>query len=209
MKLTWLGHSCFLLESQHGNLVFDPWERDYVPGYKNIPKDIAADEVICSHSHNDHSASHLVNISKRKHSYEIIKIPTFHDDKNGALRGDNTITLVKFDGLKVVHFGDIGCRLTDSQKEILHDTDIAMIPVGGYYTVDAKEAYEIVKSINANIIVPMHYKGENFGFDVIEKVDNFAALFNNVSYASSNILEIDKCHVQPSVIILKPLLKPL
>ena len=205
MKITWFGHSCFMLESEHGTLVFDPWEKDYVPGYKNIPDNLTADEVICSHDHNDHNASQLIEISEKKHSYDIIKIPAFHDEENGALRGNNTITLVKFDNLKIVHFGDIGCPLTNEQKEMLMDSDIVMIPVGGYYTIDAKTAYEMTKSINAKVVIPMHYRGNNFGFDVISDVESFTSLTDNTRYLSSNTVTINKEDIIPSTIVFKPL----
>lgn len=206
MKITWFGHSCFMLESEHGSLIFDPWERDYVPGYKNIPNGLTADEVICSHEHNDHNASHLIKLSGRDHTYDIIKLPTFHDEENGALRGKNTISLIKFDNLKIVHFGDIGCPLTYEQKEALMDPDVVMIPIGGYYTINARSAYDMVKSINAKIVIPMHYKGEGFGFDVISDVNAFTSLADNVNYISSNTIEIDENDIVPSTIVLRPLL---
>ena len=52
MTLTWLGHSCFLAESQGFRLILDPYEPGSVPGYQ--PISAQADQVLCSHEHRDH-----------------------------------------------------------------------------------------------------------------------------------------------------------
>ena len=53
MKLTWLGHACFLLEEQGYRIVLDPYEG--VAGYP--PLHTAAHAVFCSHHHFDHDAA--------------------------------------------------------------------------------------------------------------------------------------------------------
>ena len=60
MKLTWLGHSCFLVESQGYRIVFDPYEPDSVPGY--LPISVEADQVLCSHEHRDHHGVNQVTL---------------------------------------------------------------------------------------------------------------------------------------------------
>ena len=52
MKLTWLGHACFKLESIDGTIIFDPFKNNSVPGLKEIREH--ADLVLCSHEHDDH-----------------------------------------------------------------------------------------------------------------------------------------------------------
>ena len=52
MTLTYLGHSCFLVESHGYQILFDPYEPDSVPGYR--PISVQADQVLCSHEHRDH-----------------------------------------------------------------------------------------------------------------------------------------------------------
>ena len=49
MKLTWLGHSCFAVESGGYRVVLDPY---YVESYP--PLHTSANEVLCSHHHRDH-----------------------------------------------------------------------------------------------------------------------------------------------------------
>lgn len=178
MKLTWYGHSCFLLESGEGSIVFDPYAPLSVPGWE-LPE-LRADSVICSHGHRDHSWSAGVGLTGGRFTGKIEQIASFHDEKRGALRGENTITLVEADSLRAVHMGDIGCALTAEQIAALGRVDVLMIPVGGHYTVDAAGAWEIAKALRAPIIVPMHYRGRGFGYDVIGPVEPFLKLAGNV-----------------------------
>lgn len=178
MTLTWYGHACFKLESGCGSVVFDPYAPGKVPGWK-LPE-LEAERVLCSHGHTDHSWAEGVKLSGKPFTGEVTKIPSFHDDRAGALRGENTITLVEADGLRAVHMGDIGCMLTAEQLDALGRVDVLMIPVGGHYTVDAAEAWEIVKAIAPGVVIPMHFRGRGFGFPVIGPVEPFLKLAGNV-----------------------------
>ena len=73
--------------------------------------------------------------------------------------------------------GDTGCVPEESAIAVLHGCDALLLPIGGYYTVDAEEAFAIAKKIAPRCIVPMHYRGEGFGFDELGTLDAFTALF--------------------------------
>lgn len=178
MTITWYGHACFKLESACGSIVFDPYAPGKVPGWK-LPA-LTADTVVCSHGHTDHNWAEGVAPTGRPFTGRITQIPSFHDDQGGALRGENTITLVEAEELRAVHMGDIGCALTAEQIAVLGRVDVLMIPVGGHYTVDAAQAWEIVKALGPSIVIPMHYRGRGFGFDVIGPVEPFLKLAGNV-----------------------------
>ena len=98
MTLTWYGHSCFLLTSGEGSIVFDPYAPLSVPGWE-LPA-LRADSVICSHGHRDHGWSVGVGLTGGRFTGKIEQIPSFHDEKRGALRGENLITLVEADSLR-------------------------------------------------------------------------------------------------------------
>ena len=157
MKITWYGHSCFMLESECGTLVFDPYSDGSVPGW-TLPR-LSADAVLCSHGHSDHGGVEKVTLSGREHSYQIDAVECFHDDAEGAKRGKNTIHIVTDGGVRVVHMGDLGHELDEAQYARLSRPDVLLIPVGGYYTIDAAQAYEIAGKVGARITVPMHYRG--------------------------------------------------
>ena len=59
-----------------------------------------------------------------------------------------------------MHLGDLGCALNGEQLKILRNPDVLMIPVGGFYTIDAEQAAATAAQLGARIILPMHYKTE-------------------------------------------------
>lgn len=189
MIITWYGHSCFKLDSGDGSIVFDPYVPEKVPGLSLPP--ITADAVICSHGHDDHNYAQGVTLSGNKPAFAVTQIKTYHDDKKGALRGENLITAVDTEGMRVVHMGDIGQLLDTEQIEELGKVDVLLIPVGGYYTVDASAAAMIVSVLRPRIVIPMHYRGDGFGFDVLAKVEPFARLAGNARYFDTSVIEID------------------
>lgn len=85
-------------------------------------------------------------------------IGAYHDKKEGAERGKSTIFKIEVGDLTVVHLGDLGTSLSDRQLTKIGDVDILLIPVGGKYTITAKEAVEVVRQIEPRIVIPMHYK---------------------------------------------------
>ena len=152
----------FKIKGKNASLVTDPYD-DYI-GLK-FPK-VDADIVTISHNHKDHNQHKKVDNIKRvvegPGEYEIsdvsiIGIPSFHDSKKGTLRGKNIIYIIEIDGVKIVHLGDLGQKLKGKKLEKISDADILMIPVGGKYTISSTEAFEIVKSIEPEITIPMHY----------------------------------------------------
>lgn len=191
MLITWLGHSCFKVENKDYVVVFDPTEDGYVPGISPIREN--ANMVICSHEHGDHNARHLIELDESEPCpYIITEIETFHDDKKGELRGDNRITVLDDGELRIAHFGDLGCIPEPFQMEGLMNLDVAMIPVGGFYTIDAETAAKLVQEIKPSVVIPMHYRDDEkgFGFDVISRVDDFVNAMGSAEYKESSSFEI-------------------
>ena len=75
--------------------------------------------------------------------------------------------------------------------ERLGHVDLMMIPVGGYYTIDAALAAAIVRSLEPGLVVPMHYRGEGFGFEVLSTVEEFTDRMDRVKSLDTNVLEPD------------------
>lgn len=200
MKLTWLGHACFLAESADGSIVFDAYEPGYVPGVK-LPA-LAADMSVSSHLHGDHHCPEAVKLTRRMTGFKLRELDSFHDDCGGEKRGKNTIHILDAEGLRLVHLGDLGHPLSPEQLEALGRVDILLVPVGGFYTIDAKTAFELVTALKPRLTIPMHYRGEGFGFDVIAPVEDFASLFENVRYADSNVLDTAG-GIEEGVLVLK------
>ncbi|MEN6327929.1 MAG: MBL fold metallo-hydrolase, partial [Syntrophomonas sp.] len=85
-------------------------------------------------------------------------VASYHDQKKGLLRGQNTIYRIKAEGITLAHMGDLGHILSREQVEALGKIDILLLPVGGTYTIDAEQAKQVLEQINPAIVIPMHFK---------------------------------------------------
>ena len=200
MKLTWYGHSCFLAETAEGSAVFDPYAPGSVPGLRLPP--LTADAVLCSHSHRDHGYAQGVTLRGKGLRAKVTRIPCFHDEAGGAKRGDNLITVLEAEGLRLAHLGDLGHMLSPEQLSALGRVDILLIPVGGYYTIDAHTAWALTEAIRPGITVPMHYRGAGYGYDVIGPVEDFLAHAEKVVRLDGSVLEPETLE-KPAVVLLR------
>lgn len=174
MKLTWLGHACFLLEEDGYRIVTDPYSG--VEGYP--PLHAEAHEALYSHTHYDHYALGAVTLlPERKSPFTVREVPSFHDDAGGAKRGPNTIRIFEAGGVRVAHLGDLGHPLLPGQLEAIGPVDAVLVPVGGVYTVDAAGAKAVCDAIGAGCVVPMHYRHAPYGLPNLAGVEDFLALW--------------------------------
>ena len=172
MKIEYLGHACFRLDDQ---LVIDPYKDGSVPGLADLRT--SAVKVICTHEHADHSGRECVELVPGECELEIKEVASFHDDQKGALRGPNTIFVITNEaGEKLVHLGDLGHFPDEEQLVAIMDADYLLIPVGGYYTIDAKMAVKICEAANPKCIIPMHYRTAESGYPELATVDEFVKL---------------------------------
>jgi len=180
MKISWLGHACFYIELESKiKILTDPYEpRAYSGAIRYLPIEVEADIVTVSHHHADHDYVEAVPKAKivdSEGTFNIIDVViegflSYHDKVKGSQRGKNIIFLITAESLKLVHFGDLGTPDLDYNK--LKDIDVAIMPVGGVFTIDYKEASAIVERIKPKIVVPMHFKTSKLDFD-IDGVDKF------------------------------------
>ena len=174
MKLTWLGHACFLLEADGYRIVTDPYTG--VPGYP--PLSVSAHAVFCSHGHFDHNAVDRVTLLPHQDSpFTVREIASFHDDRGGTLRGGNTIRVFTADGISVAHLGDLGHPLSAEQLAAIGPVDAALVPVGGVYTLDATGAKSVCDALKPRCVLPMHYRHAPYGLAEVGGVEPFLALW--------------------------------
>ena len=174
MKLTWLGHACFLLEQEEYRIVVDPYTD--VPGYP--PLQVQAHEILCSHHHFDHDFTQAVTLLPRRESpFTVRRVETCHDDQGGALRGANTIHILTAGGITVAHLGDLGHQLTARQLADIGPVNGVLVPVGGVYTIDAAGARAACEAVGASWAVPMHYHHAPCGLPNVGGVEPFLALW--------------------------------
>lgn len=195
MKIKWLGHSSFLIESEREiKIITDPF--DETLGYR-LPR-IKVNIVTVSHEHFDHNYVRGVKgrtvvfkglVNRESHKMEFKGISSYHDSVYGGQRGLNTIFVIKADGLKLCHLGDLGHILNPDKLAEIGLVDILFIPVGGFYTIDSSHATQIIKDIKPKIAIPMHYKTEAIKFP-IDPVEVFLSDKDNVKRLESSEFEI-------------------
>jgi L-ascorbate metabolism protein UlaG (beta-lactamase superfamily) len=213
MKLKWLGHSCFLITSETGlKIITDPYGT--VQGVKYAPIKETADIVTMSHDHFDHNAvssvagkPEVVKVIgvKRVKGIQFKGIASYHDEAGGKQRGANTIFCFSVDGIKVCHLGDLGHPLNNEQLKEIGDVDLLLIPVGGYFTIDARVSTQICSKLEPRVIVPMHYKTPKLDFP-ITGVDDFLAGKNNIKRLDWSEIELkaETLPTKPEILVLKP-----
>lgn len=197
MKIIWHGHSCFSIDCEDGLIVLDPYKDNSVPGLK--PLSLCADLVLCSHQHDDHNALEVIQQRLALKRFHVKKMNSFHDDVQGQKRGNNTIHIISSENMTIVHLGDLGHELEDVNE--IKNCDVLMIPVGGYYTIDAKAAHRIIKKINPRIVIPMHYSSNTFGYDVLDHLECFLKDCQTIQYCSSNSIEINQSTPSQTIVL--------
>lgn len=97
------------------------------------------------------------------------------------------------EGIQLAHLGDLGTRLDETQKTALADVEVLFIPVGGHFTIDAKQAAEVVRApANVKLVIPMHFKTDRITDWPIAPVDEFERTMDNVRRIGSSEVTLSK-----------------
>lgn len=216
MQIVWHGQSCFQITFSQGknsqvNIVIDPF--DETIGLR-VPK-LEAHILLVSHFHRDHNNVKAVSgnpvLISGPGEYEIKEvfiqgIPSFHDSSLGKERGQNTIYTIEAEEIRLCHLGDLGQKeLTSEQIEKIGEVDILMIPVGGVYTISAKEVVKVMSQIEPSIIIPMHYQIPKLKLK-LDGLDKFLKIMGVKKIEPLAKLSIKKKDISPEeakIIVLK------
>ncbi|MFQ6080044.1 MAG: metal-dependent hydrolase [Candidatus Bathyarchaeia archaeon] len=185
-KIRWLGHSGFEIELMNRIVLVDPW-LDGNPLAPMRVADLKKADIVCvTHDHPDHLGD-AIQICKQTGAtfvgiYElsvyaqeegvketvginiggtvdvkgirISMVQAFHSSTRGAPTG----FIIKAEGKTIYHAGDTSLFGDMGLIGEIHRPNIALIPIGDYYTMGPREAAEAVKLIRPAIVIPMHYQ---------------------------------------------------
>ena len=165
LRLECFGHACFGVSAQgHASLLLDPHAPGLFNHQMNYPKPQGRfDAVVCSHEHLDHAAvdgfDAEVLDSGEFGGWTIQRIEVDHDEYDGRRRGGRVDMLsIRGAGCHIVHASDVGQSPTPDVLDALGAVDVLLVPVGGFFTVGAAQAWAWCERVAARCVVPMHHK---------------------------------------------------
>ena len=214
MKIKYYGHAAFLITSDDGaKIITDPYEPGAFDGALSYgPIKDQADIVSTSHDHADHNETKSLpgsfQVVNKSGSTAVKRIslrgiPTYHDPSKGSERGGNLVFVFSVDGIRVCHLGDLGHVLSAKEVEQIGEVDVLLIPVGGHFTIDPKEATHVAGQLKPKVLIPMHFKTKKCDFP-IAAVDDFLKGKSNVKRlkASETSFTQGKLPQQMEIVVL-------
>ena len=188
MKITWIGHACFLMEADEARILTDPFGEDVASNFIETSVDI----VTVSHGHFDHNAVHrvpgdhaTVEATGELHVHGVVirGISSLHRPEGVA----NILYAYSLEGMQIAHLGDLGTALDADQLAALEDVDVLLCPVGGNYTINATQAAAICAQLpKLRVVIPMHFRTDRISDWPIETVEPFAEMMDNVRRIGSS-----------------------
>lgn len=207
MDITWYGHSCFrITERGQITVVTDPFSESIgLPAPK-----LKGDVVTVSHDAQGHNYYEAVKGTPQliagAGEYEIggvfINGIALHNVE--AMRS-NIGYLFDYDGLRVLHLGDLSYVPTQSVLEDIGQVNALLVPVGGGSALKAAQAAEVVALIEPYFVVPMHYALPGLTV-ALEGVEKFLKEMGISSATEVEALRVSATDMpeQPQVVVLTP-----
>lgn len=199
MKITWLGHAAFLIETQGVNVILDPYSSRI--GY--APIDLSADIVTVSHDNPKYHSclDELREVGEVVRGLELqgaierhgIKIGAVQVYENEAGDGPNAMVWLESEGLRVLHMGDVGHRITPEQIATCGRVDVLLALAGGSPTIEMAPLYEFIEALQPRIVIPMHFGVPHLDFK-LQPVEEFLVGFSpeQIQQSESSTLEVSR-----------------
>jgi L-ascorbate metabolism protein UlaG (beta-lactamase superfamily) len=163
MEIIWYGHSCFRFsERSMATVITDPYDHRET-GYE--PLKLKADIVTISYNSPGHNFISAVkgdpHLITGPGEYEIGGVFITGVQTNGQARNSdelrNTLYVFDYNGLTVVHLGNLNRVPTQAEVEELGPVHVALVPIGGGDALNAAKAAEIISLLEPAIAIPMRY----------------------------------------------------
>lgn len=211
MEINWYGHSCFrITERNLATVVTDPYDHTQI-GYG--PLKLKADIVTVSHNSPGHNNLSAVKGDPFRITgpgeYEVGGVFITGVQTNGAKRSKdeprNTLFLIDYNGINVLHAGDLDRVPTQTEVEALGPVHLALIPVGGRGGLNAAKAAEVISLLEPNIVIPMHYAtpGSKIELDPLSKFLKEMGLGQIDPQPSFKVTSVNSLPEETQVVVLE------
>lgn len=169
-KIEYFGHNFFQITTRKGTkIVTDP----LAPGMYPTPY-VAPHVLTVGREHPNHNYVELAQgnpiilrglahhgaewnrISMNVRDVFIYNIPIYQQTYDSALKG--AAFVFDLGSLCIAHLGDLSHTLTPEQLRQMGRVDVALIPIGGTFTMPPQIAREVLQQIKPKIAIPMHYR---------------------------------------------------
>jgi len=210
--LTYIGHSTFLIETAGGVSVATDYN-DYVrPAV--VPRVATMNRAHSTHYslNPDPGIEHVLkgwreDRDPARHDLDvgdlwIGNLPTnIRDWEGGTIRNGNSIFIFRAADICIAHLGHLHHTLTEEDLGALGRIDVVLAPVDGSYTLDVDGMVEVLKALEAPLVIPMHYFNEG---TLNQFLDRFASSQYLVERRESPELVISRETLpsKPTVIVL-------
>lgn len=168
VRLTFIGHATFLIESPEGVRIATDYN-DYVR--PPVVPDIVTMNRAHSTHHTDRPDPAITHVLRgwsadgspavrdlTVRDVHIRNVPTnIRDWSGGTQRHGNSIFVFEVGSLCIAHLGHLHHTLTQQQLDDLGRVDVVLVPVDGSYTLDMEGMVEVLKALKAPVMIPMHY----------------------------------------------------
>lgn len=213
MDITWYGHSCFrITERGQISVVTDPYSEEIgLP-----PLKLKSDIVTISHQKPGHNALDGVKgfsyVLAGPGEYEIgglfvTGIAVHNVSEDGSEAEENIAYHIQYDGLTVLHLGDLAHVPDQSTIEALPggQVNVLLVPVGGGKGLRSGMAAEVIALIEPNYIVPMHFALPNLRIE-LDPVEKFLKEMGVSKVQEEDVLKVSTTSLpeQPQVVLLRP-----
>ncbi len=207
MKVKYLGHAAFLLTASDGTrIITDPYEPGCFDGAVNYGAiRERADFVTVSHDHLDHNYTHDLPGAPKvirttqggtAGAVNVLGFETFHDESRGRERGGNIVFVFEDEGLRLAHLGDLG-HVPDEQAKAIGSVHVALVPVGGHFTIGPEPAHRAAALLKARVVIPMHFATKKTNMP-ITGVEQFIRGQGNVKMVGAPEVELTLANLPES-----------
>jgi len=168
MRITYIGHATFLLESPQLVRIATDYNNYVKPG-------IVPDIITMNHAHSTHYTDNpdpgikLVLRGWRDDGSQVAYDETFKDVRVRSVATNirkfdgtteqygNSIFIFEIANLCIAHLGHLHHTLTQQQLDDIGRVDVVFAPVDGSFTLDLEGMVEVLQALKAPLIIPMHY----------------------------------------------------